>query len=149
MNITESKYKSIVAQGWTMMFFVFLAMFVTDLTKSAITTDFSKWSTDPGLGGLSILIVIMGVYTFMPMLIQSYSGRWFRWLVVGVTVFFTLFFMAHQATHLLAGDKPFGIMHLLDIAHHILGVWVVVSASLWAKEGVQEKTKNFDERLSD
>lgn len=126
--------RTLVAQGWTMMFLIFLAMFVADLTKSAVFQDFSKWSEDPGYGGLMILLGIMSIYAFMPMLVLSISAKWFRGTVVGITVFFTLFFIAHQLTHLTAGDKPFGMIHILDFTHHILGIWVTIAAVLWVKQ---------------
>lgn len=140
MKSEPSKYRDIVAQGWVMMYLVFMAMFITDLTKSAINLDFTKWKNDPGIGGLSILSVVMVIYVFMPMLVKSIEARWFRGLAIGIASFFTLFFIAHQLTHLLAGDKPFGILHILDFSHHALGVWVVVASSLWFRESSKKET---------
>jgi hypothetical protein len=140
MKGNYSKYRDLTAQGWILMFIIFLAMFVVDLTHSAILQDFTKWQKDPGSAGLSILIIIMAIYALMPMLIKSIQAKWFRRTVIGVTVFFTLFFVAHQITHLLAGDKPFGVMHVLDFSHHVLGVWVIVVATLWLKEDAQKST---------
>lgn len=140
MKENYSKYRDLTAHGWTMMFIIFLAMFVVDLTHSAILQDFTKWQKDPGSSGLGILIIIMAIYASMPMLIKSIQAKWFRQTVIGVTVFFTLFFVAHQITHLLAGDKPFGVMHILDFSHHVLGVWVVVVATLWLREDLQKNT---------
>jgi len=72
------------------------------------------------------------IYVFVPMFVLIVSARWFRSVVVGVTVLMTLFFVAHEISHLLSGDKPFGIRHILDFSHHILGVWVTIAATKWA-----------------
>lgn len=133
MKDREQTLRDVVVQGWTMMFLVFLAMFIADLTKSAIVQDFGKWHQDPGHGGLTVLLVVMGIYTFMPMLARTVAARWFRWTVVGITAFFTLFFVAHQLAHMLAGDKPFGMLHVLDFSHHLLGIWVTGAAVAWAR----------------
>ena len=130
--------RAIVAKGWTMMFIVFLAMFVSDLTHSAVAGNFAKWSTDPGDFGLKVLLVIMCIYAAMPMLVMSVSPKWFRATVAGVTGFFTLFFLAHELTHLANGDKPFGILHALDICHHVLGIWVTSAAVVWTKRADAE-----------
>jgi len=142
MQKTTSKYRAIVAQGWTMMFIIFIAMFVMGLVKSAINEDFSYYQTDPGYQGLAVLTVVMGIYALMPMLVKTFEGRWLGLLSAGLGVFFTMFFIAHQLAHLIEGDKPFSILHLLDIAHHILGVWVVTASVLWVKQTKKDDTVN-------
>lgn len=142
MNERERKYADLASTGWVMMFLIFLAMFVIDLTKSAIAIDFAKWSHDPGNGGLKVLIIVMLFYAFMPVLIKMTNARWFKFVAIGLAVFFTLFFIAHQLTHIVAGDKPTGLMSLLDIAHHILGVIVIYASIGWLRSGIEKVDPN-------
>lgn len=135
MNSENKQLRELVAIGWIMMLMVIVLMFIIDLSKSAIYTDFSKWASDPGYGGLKALIVVLTIYLFMPMLIRTVNARWFRWTVVVLTIFFTLFFIAHQISHMLAGDKPMSIFHVLDFSHHVLGIWTASLAVIWAREG--------------
>jgi len=130
--------QSRIAQGWTSMFFMVLCGFLTDLIKSAVGNDFDKWKTDPGYMGLSMVSVVMAIYIFMPMLIRTINAHWFRWLVVVLTVFFSLFFVAHQVAHALSGTRPFDMIHVFDFGHHILGIWVTVLASRWARQESEE-----------
>lgn len=138
MSAKQTDVRAIVAKGWTLMFIVFLGLFVVDLTKSAIFQSFAKWEKDPGYFGLQVLVVMMCIYAAMPMLVMTISGKWFRGLTAGVTGFFTLFFIAHELTHLASGDKPFSVMHALDICHHVLGIWTMVAAIIWTKRADAE-----------
>jgi len=116
------------------MFIVFLAMSTLELTKSAVAGDFSNFIKDPGTEGLKFLIVIMVIYILMPMLVRSIAAHWFRWAVVGITVLFTLLWIAHQVHHLVEGDKLFDILQAIDFFHHVLGAWVTVAAVKWARQ---------------
>ncbi|RZI42233.1 hypothetical protein EGT07_13510 [Herbaspirillum sp. HC18] len=138
MQDREFKLRAIVVLGWSMMFMVLLAMFVTDLARSAIAENFSDWAQDMSYGGLLVMLVVMSFYVFMPMLVLTVGARWFRFFVVGITALMTLFFIAHEIAHLLAGDMPFGVRHVLDFSHHILGVWVTAAAMMWARMPVKD-----------
>jgi len=134
MQAPYDELRSRIAQGWTAMFFMVICGFLSDLIKSAVTADFTKWDRDPGPIGLNIVSCVMAIYIFMPVLIRAVKAQWFRWLVVTLTVFFSLFFVAHQVAHALSGTRPFDIVHVFDFGHHILGIWVTVLAVRWARE---------------
>jgi hypothetical protein len=133
MGNKELSLRLNIAIGWIMMFFVLLAMFVVDLAKSAINENFENWSQDMNEGGLMIMLVIMCIYIFIPMLTLVINAKWYRGFVIGITAFITLFFIAHEIAHMLTGDMPFGLRHILDFSHHILGVWVTIAAVKWSK----------------
>lgn len=133
MSEQEFRLRATIVVGWCMMFMVLLAMFIVDLAKSAITENFGSWAEDMSEGGLLVMLVIMCIYIFIPMLVVTLRAVWFRYAVIVITILMTLFFMAHEVAHLLTGDMPFGLRHVLDFSHHILGIWVVVAATMWAK----------------
>ena len=139
MQNNQTDLRSTVAQGWSMMLMAFILILFCNLMKSAIHGDFHGWIKDPGMGGLPILVSVMVIYIFMPMLVRTISAQWFRWVVVALAVFFTMFFVAHQLSHVLAGDREFDIIQALDFTHHTLGIWVVVLASKWARQGAVER----------
>lgn len=116
------------------MFVVFVANIVLDLTKCTVIGDFSAWGAHLGMKGLKFVTTVMAIYAIMPMLVKTIADQWFRYFVIGVSVFMTLFVAAHEVSHLLKGDKPWGIAHALDVTHHILGVWVIFAASIWARQ---------------
>ena len=132
MNKTNRNLSAIVAQGWTMMFIVFIANMTIDMTKCAVLANCPVWASHIGIGGVKFITVIMVIYAVMPMLIRSISAQWLKYFVVAMSVFITLFYVAHELTHLK--DKEFGIYHALDICHHLLGIWVIVAASQWARQ---------------
>jgi hypothetical protein len=131
MNTTSQRFANIVVQGWTMMFLVFLANLSIDMIKCSVVGDCTAWSAHIGIGGVKLITVIMMIYTVVPMMVRTVSARWIRYAVLPVTMFITLFYIAHELSH--RGDKPFGIYHALDITHHILGVWVLITAVRWIR----------------
>lgn len=126
--------RSVVAQGWTTMFIIFVANLTIDIVKSMLNNGSSKWAEHIGLNGAQVILAVMFVYAIMPMLIRGLPWRGFRPVVVAITVLMTLFVAAHEVSHLMAQDKPFGFFHVLDITHHVMGVAVIVAAVLWARE---------------
>lgn len=134
----DDELRSRIAQGWTAMFFCVMCGFVVDLIKSAVYNDFGKWANDPGPVGLNMVSVVMVIYIVMPMLVRSIGATWFRWTLVGLTVFFGLFFVAHQVAHALTNSRPFDIVHAFDFAHHGLVVWMVLLTSRWARRPTAE-----------
>jgi hypothetical protein len=135
MNRSES-LRSIVAQGWTLMFVVFVANLVIDLVKNTVggAVVQTRWAGHLNMGGVQFILVIMALYALMPMLVRAVSAPWFRWAVVGLTVFMALFVAAHEVSHLSPVDKPFGLFHALDITHHLLAIGVTVAAIGWARQ---------------
>lgn len=129
----ESTLRATIVLGWVLMLLTLLAMFCVDLARSAIDENFSAWRRDMSQGGLLVMLGVLGVYLLTPMFALNPRGRWFRWLLVALGALATLFFIAHQVGHLLAGDKPFGMRHVLDFSHHLLGAWVTVAALRWAR----------------
>ncbi|MDB5815274.1 MAG: hypothetical protein JWN23_2391 [Rhodocyclales bacterium] len=136
MQATEAydSLRSRIAQAWTAMFFCVTCGFLNDLILSAATNDFSKWEFDPGTFGLKMVSVVMTIYIFMPILIRNINAHWFRWFCLVATVFFGLFFVAHQVAHALTNTRPFNIIHIFDFAHHILVVWTIVLTARWARQ---------------
>ncbi len=129
----SEQLRSLVAHGWTAMFLVFLANLVMDLVRVTIEGSAAPWAAHMGMQGVKFILAIMAVYAAMPVLVRTFSARWFRYAMVGLTVFMSLFVGAHEASHLVAADKPFGLLHTLDLMHHVLGIWVAVAAVMWAR----------------
>ncbi|WP_265282469.1 hypothetical protein [Verminephrobacter aporrectodeae] len=135
MNDREKTLRAVVVLGWVQMGMVMMAMFVIDLTHSAIGENFSNWARDMGYGELLVMTGIFTLYFFMPLLALVVRARGFRCVIAGVTIMATLFFAVHEIEHLLTGDLPFGIRHALDFSHHLLGIWVTAAAIQWARIG--------------
>ena len=127
-------WRSIVAQGWTIMFMVFLANIVMDIVRNTVMNSSTQWANHLGMTGVKFVTVIMAIYAVMPVLIRTLSVRWFRYVVVACTALITLFVAAHEVSHLVAADKPFGVLHILDILHHVLGIWVIVATVMWIRQ---------------
>jgi hypothetical protein len=136
----SDRMRKIVAQGWTIMFILFLGNIVMDMVRIAVNGGATQWAEHLGMPGVKFVLVVMAIYAVMPVLVTTISVRWFRFVVVGVTALMTLFVGAHEVSHLVASDKPFGMLHALDLTHHLVGISVIVAAVLWARQ--PEKTFN-------
>ncbi|MGZ3240267.1 MAG: hypothetical protein ACXWJK_07745 [Burkholderiaceae bacterium] len=105
MQINKSeRLRNIAAQEWTVMFFVFLANITIDMIKGIINNNSAKWAEHIGMFGHQVILTVMVIYAVMLMLIK------------------------------LSSDKPFGFFHALDLTHHVLGIWVIVAATMWARQ---------------
>jgi hypothetical protein len=134
MNNHHRSTGSIVAQGWVLMFLVLICIFLTEFATSVIQDDLSMFRSREGEEALKAMVLLMLLHAFVPMLVCALNASWFRWTVVGITGVLAVLMLAHEIVHLVTGTKPFGIFHLLDIAHHGLGIWVTLIAIRWAKE---------------
>jgi hypothetical protein len=132
MHLTEDRMRSVIAQGLAGMLFILLFMFTTDYVEYGIKGDFSALAKDPGLKGIWILTFELCLNVLMQISVQTFNGRSFRWVAfVFCTIYFLLFVM-HQVMHLVAGET-FDMHTVLDITHHIVGLWTAITAYKWAK----------------
>ena len=122
-----------VAQGWILMFLVMVCIFMLELIVQLINGDPFLRSPECARG-LRVGVALILVHAFVPMLVCTFDGPRFRWLVTGLTGLFTLAMLAHQAMHLVTHTKEFGYFDLLDLTHHTLGLWVTLLARRWALE---------------
>lgn len=134
MNNDHKSTGSIVAQGWILMFMVLICIFLTEFAISVIQDDLSVFKSREGENGLKVMVLLMLLHAFVPMLVCALNASWFRWTVVGITGVLAGVMLLHEVVHLVTDTKPFGIFHLLDFAHHGLGIWVTFIAIRWAKE---------------
>ena len=132
MHLEEFSLRTSVSTAWLCWLLIVLTMGVVDLVQSAVIVDFTKFDKDPGQEGLNMLIIVMTIYALMPILVRTIDNVIFRWFVVAAAVFFTMFFIAHEVSHLIIGDMPWGIRHSLDLAHHAIGIWMTIIAGKWA-----------------
>lgn len=134
MSKVHGSTGSMVAQGWVLMFLVLICIFLTEFATSVIQDDLSMLRSREGEEALKAMVLLMLLHAFVPMLVCALTASWFRWTVVGITGVLVVLMLAHEIVHLVTGTKPFGIFHLLDFAHHGLGIWVTFIAIRWAKE---------------
>lgn len=133
MQSTEENLRRSIIVGWINLLQLIVVMFLVSLVRSAIANDFTSFGKDPGNLGLDIMIVIFSIYAVMPVLVKMFDARAFRWLLVGVSIFFLLLFIAHQITHMVVDKMPLNIYHLLDFSHHLIMVWVIFCTIQWAR----------------
>ncbi len=129
------RLRALLAQGWTLMFMVFTGNLIIDLIKNEIRGNGPEWAQHLGMPGVKLLLVVMAIYVVMPMLIRTFDAHLFRLFVVVMSVLMGLFVGAHELSHLAPNDKPFGILHTLDLTHHLLVIWVTVTAIRWVRLG--------------
>jgi len=130
MAASQDPLRNIIVQGWMGMLSLLLLMMLTDLTELGMKGDFSPLRRDPGIGGLWFIVVMVSVNVLVQISVRTFEGSVFRRLVFGATALYTLIFVGHQVTHLLAGEG-FDVHTVLDVVHHTLGVWAAFAAYRW------------------
>jgi hypothetical protein len=131
-------YKSkeaVIAQGWILMFLIFVCMLVLEFLHAVIANDLSVYTNQEGKKGLQIMIYLMLLHAFVPMLVVTFQARWFRWFIAVLTMLFGVLMVLHEVNHIvILESRPFGLRDALDFAHHGLAIWVALIAVSWAKD---------------
>ncbi len=124
--------QSTLAFGWLVLLVLFLAIVLSQLMQAAINDDFTRFAQHPGQSGWVTSSILIFVYGMMALLTRLLDHRWFRWLNVILLAAVTAAMMKHQVQHMLEG-MTYGLTGLVDMAHHIVGVVLVVLAVRWAR----------------
>ena len=138
MKQESEKLRRIVVQGWLGMLLLLIIMIIADLIEFGMKGDFSPLINDPGIVGLWFIAVISCVSVLTQMFLRTYDAYSCRWAFFYMTFAYTSIFITHQLYHLVAG-AGFNIHFLLDVTHHILGVWATIAAYRWAKLGARNE----------
>ncbi len=130
--MTAEKWRNLVAQGWTTMLLIFLANLQMDVIRASVERKLLNWADHLGPQGIQIVLVVMAIYAVMPLLVRSIPVRPFIVVVVMLTFFMGLFVAAHEISHITTTrDKPFGILHILDLLHHVVAAFVMFAGIMW------------------
>ena len=134
---TQEKLSIQVAMGWVMLLLVLTVSLVMMIVAGIVANDgFTVMRADPGKGGMMLLVYVFGVYAVMPIavtLAQRTRAAAARWAVTVMSVLLFLFFFVHHLSHWTAGERPNFNSHFLEVAHHIIAVWVIYSSVRWAR----------------
>jgi len=134
----NNQLRNVIAQGWTLMFIVFLANITIEIVKSMLNIDASKWSEHLSAGSVQLILVLMAIYAVVPMLIHTISKRWFRYVSLALAVVITLLHvgihhMAHGTADPEKASQAISFPHVLHLSHHILGIWVIIVSIMWIR----------------
>lgn len=130
--MNEARWRSLVAQGWTTMLLIFVSNMVMDIVRASVERKLVNWSDHLGPQGIQVVLVVLTIYAVMPLLVRAISGRPFIVVAVMLTFFMGLFVAAHEVSHLTTTrDKPFGILHILDLLHHAVAAFVMYAGIRW------------------
>lgn len=135
MNRSPIDLRSAIAQGWTVMFLLFVSILFFELSQGVINDELSMFRSEAGRRAWRVAVLLIAVHASTPMLVCLVDGRRFRWALFGVTLVQTLALIVHQVVHLVNGEKPFDAFQCLDALHHALGIAVSVLAWRWARDG--------------
>jgi hypothetical protein len=131
-----SRYRAMTAQAWSGMLAVLLAMLVADLDRLAMRGSYEdlaeSLSGDPGVGGLWILTGLICANALLQVAIRTFDARSFRRAVFWLSAAYTAFFVVHQVVHIWSGER-FTLHTILDVTHHVLGVWACWASSHWLR----------------
>lgn len=131
----EPAYQQSLALGWMAMAVLMVMTMVAPLVHSAIQTDFSEYAYHPGPNGLDAYCVAISVYVGMAVLTQRLDFIWLRWLNVALFLSVTLFELLHQVMHFRNGMVHGLMLQVMDIVHHLIGIWMVALAYRWLRSG--------------
>lgn len=130
----EERLLSRISQAWVSLALTVLTMNSIAMIKAAAAADFTYFIDDPGEAGTVFLILTMGTYALMAVLVRHLKARWFRWVAVVASAFFTLSFIMHEIAHLyIIKDGPLDLTHYFDWIHHFVGIVLISNSVKWAR----------------
>jgi hypothetical protein len=134
MSAEPINFRAVISSAWAGMLAILLAMLLVDPLRHAMAGTYTELSDtlrhDPGVAGLRVLLVMLALNTLVQVAVHVFSSRRWRGILLGLSVLYTLFFLAHQIVHLLGGEE-FGLHTLLDVTHHLLGCTACWAAWRW------------------
>jgi hypothetical protein len=132
MHMGSPKLQGIISQGWVGRLFLLLLMMLTEITEFGMKGDLSPLRSDPGKGGLWFIVIAASANALIQVSVKTFDSAPFRWFIFALSFLYTLIFVGHQTTHLMLGEG-FDIHFVLDLVHHILGIWSTVAAYKWSR----------------
>jgi hypothetical protein len=135
MDSSNESPAHLIAQGWTMMFLLFLSILLMEFMSLSVEGNLREFQGEQGVRQVRVLVVLMVLHAVMPLLILRVDAPLFRWCVAVFAGMLTLAMAGHQWVHVIKGDKPMGVLHLLDLVHHALGTWMTAASVQWARRG--------------
>ena len=127
---TISNYQNIISQAWVGMAIILIMMQITDLVEAGMKNDYSEFTHHLKMKGLWILSIMAIINVIIQNLVKISDYPVVRWVVLIVSILYTLFHVIHQLVHLISGDK-FDIHFCFDITHHALGITAIIFAIKW------------------
>lgn len=136
----QDKLSLQIAMGWVMLLLILSVTMVMMIVAGIVADDgFSVIRKDPGKAGMIMIVYLFSVYAVMPIIVSFANGArssFARWVVVAVTVLLFLFFFLHHVSHWSNGERPAMYTHALEVAHHIIALWVTYLSVRWARTPV-------------
>lgn len=134
MYKTHKPIEATVAQGWILMFLIFVCITIVEFLNATVSGNLSIYTSDEGAAALRVMVMLMLLHAFVPMLVLTFDVRWFRWSIAVLTLLFGLLMIGHEVMHIfVAKNRDFGVFDLLDFSHHVLAIWVAILAVRWAR----------------
>ena len=130
-------FESVLSQGWAAWTLLLLLMIALMMQQGGFVGP-----DGAGSRALTVLAVLGTLQVFMSVLLQVLDSTWFRWANAGLVVLVTLIFAIHhvlQHSGLALGGvcsaAAEGVFHVVEAAHHALGILMCVLAVRWARQG--------------
>lgn len=133
MTNKELFYRNTISICWIVLLQLVMVMFLIGLLYGAMANDFSEFATHPGEFGINSTIITVSFYATLALLVRFFNHVVFKWFVFGMAVFFFLFFVAHQLSHIIVDNKTLALFNLLDFLHHGVAMLCAVLSFLWAR----------------
>jgi hypothetical protein len=135
--MNQSQYAHRIALGWVSLLTLLLVMLMTMIVFSALDDDgFSALRKDPGRGGIRAMSYVVAVYALMPIFVyiaDKFRSAIVRWALTAVAASSFFFLILHHLSHWHGGDRPNFNSHVIDIAIHAVGLWLVYNSARWAR----------------
>ncbi len=121
-----------IVLGWTLMFVLFVCVFVSKFPSATIYGNLAGCMTARGADAMHLVVAILLAHPFVPILVLTVRARWVRWAatISGLGIAWILFINTLYVY--VSTDYDFSIYDLFNISHQGLALWIGLVSFNWA-----------------
>jgi hypothetical protein len=126
-----------IVLGWTLMFVLFVCVFVSKFPSATIYGTLSGCMTARGADAMHLVVAILLAHPFVPILVLTVRAPWVRW-VATISALGIAWILFINTLYIYAStDYEFSIYDLFNISHQALALWIGLISFNWASRPEQ------------
>ncbi len=128
----EQEYQNFLSAGWLALLGISVMIGLSELVTALIRSSLILLASPLGQQRWGMFCIVISIYALMSVLVRLVNHIWFRWVNVALFAFAIIFGIVHQIIHLMNGTFNSNSA-IVDIAHHVVGIIVLIQAVRWAR----------------
>lgn len=123
-----------IALGWTLMFVLFVCVFVSKFPSATVYGTLAGCMTEQGSDAMHLMVALLLAHPFVPVLVMTVRAEWVRWVASLCALGIGWILIVNNAYLYMSRGYEFAVYDLFNFAHQALALWMGLVAFRWASE---------------